>query len=119
MFDDDSLIILHNPRCSKSRETLKLLEARGLQPRIIDYLKNPPTVEELHEILNRLGIRARDLMRRKEPHYQGAGLNDPELSEEALVRAIAEHPQIMERPVVIAGNKAVLGRPPENVLSIL
>jgi arsenate reductase len=119
MFDDHSLIIFHNPRCSKSRETLKLLEARGLQPRIIEYLRRPPTADELREILQRLGIGARELMRRKEAQYKEAGLDNPELSEEALIEAIAAHPQIMERPVVIAGNKAALGRPPEKVLEIL
>ncbi len=114
-----TVVIYHNPKCAKSRQTLELLAARGIQPRVVEYLKNPPTQAELEHILKLLGIGPRDLMRTKEPEYRQAGLDDPQLSRAALIRALHEQPRLMERPIVLAGGKAALGRPPENVLSIL
>lgn len=111
--------IYHNPKCAKSRETLKLLEARGIAPRVIEYLKHPPTTREIGNLLALLGITPRELLRTKEDEYKKLGLNNPELPDKAILAALAEHPRLMERPIVVAGKKAVIGRPPENVLGIL
>ncbi len=111
--------IYHNPRCSKSRETLKLLQAQGIEPEIIEYLKTPPTEQELAEILDLLGLEPRDLMRKKEKEYKENGLDDESLSREQLIAAMAQFPRLIERPVVLANGKAAIGRPPENVLKIL
>ncbi len=111
--------IYHNPRCSKSRDTLKLLTEHGVQPEIIEYLKHPPSAEELTEIVRKLGGSARDLMRTKEPEYRDNILDDVSLSEEVLIEAIVRMPKLMERPVVVIGDKAAIGRPPENILKIL
>ena len=111
--------IYHNPRCSKSRQTLELLRGRGVEPRIVEYLKEPPDTRRLDEILTQLGLEPRDLMRRKEAAYQELGLDDPGLSRAALIQAMAEHPILIERPIVVNGAKAALGRPPESVLDIL
>ena len=114
-----SLTIFHNPRCSKSRAALSLLEERGLEPKIVRYLDEPPDADTLESLLNLLALEPRDLMRRKEPEYQALGLDDPSLSREALVAAMAAHPRLIERPIVIQDSRAVLGRPPERVLDIL
>lgn len=111
--------IYHNPRCSKSRATLALLEERGIQPRIVKYLETPPTAEELRDILQKLGIGPRDLIRKKEAEYKEQGLDNPNLSDEELVAAMVSHPRLIERPIVVVGDKAAIGRPPENVLDIL
>lgn len=111
--------IFHNPRCSKSRQTLELLTERGIEPEIIRYLETPPTEEELKDILNVLNMRPRELMRTKEKEYKEQGLNNPDLSDEQLIAAMTATPKLIERPIVIANGKAALGRPPENVLSIL
>ena len=114
-----SVIIYHNPRCSKSRQTLQLIEGRGIQPNIVEYLKSPPSAAELKEILSLLDMTPRDLMRKKEAAYKEAKLDDPNLSDDDLIRTMVAHPILIERPIIINGNKAALGRPPENVLSIL
>ena len=114
-----SLTIFHNPRCSKSRAALSLLEERGLAPKIVRYLDEPPDADTLESLLKLLGLEPRDLMRRKEPEYQALGLDDPSLTREALVAAMAAHPRLIERPIVIQDGRAVLGRPPERVLDIL
>lgn len=111
--------IYHNPKCSKSRETLELLEARGVEPEIVDYLTTPPDVETLKGLLRKLGIGAADLLRRKEDEYAELGLADKLDDEDALVAAMVEHPVLMERPIVVQGDRARLGRPPEQVLEIL
>ena len=111
--------IYHNPRCSKSRQTMALLEARGIAPKVIEYLNAPPDAPTLKAILEKLGIGARDLMRKKEAPYKELGLDDPSLTEDALIRAMVENPILIERPVVLAGDRARLGRPPEQVLDIL
>ncbi len=114
-----TVTIWHNPRCSKSRQTLALLRERGVEPEIVEYLKTPPPADELEAVLEKLGMEPRDLMRRKEAAYREAGLDDPELGRRALVEAMAAHPVLIERPVVLAAGKAALGRPPESVLDIL
>jgi len=114
-----SVTIYHNPKCSKSRQTLELLSAKGITPTIIEYIKNPPTVEKLKEILSQLGIAPRDLMRKKEDIYKELELRILSLSDKDLIDLMIEHPILIERPIVIANGKAVLGRPPEQVLDIL
>jgi len=111
--------IYHNPRCSKSRATLDLLRARGVEPQIIEYLSEPPSAQHLGQILDRLGLDPRALMRKKEAPYKELGLDDPALSRAALIRAMVENPILIERPIVLNGAKAALGRPPEAVLEIL
>ena len=114
-----TVTIWHNPRCSKSRQTLALLRERGIEPEIVEYLKTPPAAGELEAVLEKLGMEPRGLMRRKEAAYKEAGLDDPALGRRALVEAMTAHPVLIERPVVLAGDRAALGRPPENVLAIL
>ena len=111
--------IYHNPRCSKSRQTLALLKDHGVEPKIIEYLKTPPTKIELIRILSMLGIGARDLMRKKEAEYIAEGLDDATLEDAALIAAMVAHPILIERPIVVSKTKAVIGRPPENALDIL
>ncbi|MBA56115.1 MAG: arsenate reductase (glutaredoxin) [Pseudomonadales bacterium] len=111
--------IYHNPRCSKSRETLKLLQDKGIEPEIILYLETPPDAKTLKALLKKLGLKPRELMRTKEAEYKELGLNDPELSDDALVDAMIATPKLIERPIVVNGKKAALGRPPEQVLDIL
>jgi arsenate reductase len=114
-----SVTIWHNPRCSTSRKTLELLRSKGIQPEIREYLKEPPDAAEIGRVLGLLGMEPRELMRRKEPAYADGRLDRPELSRDALIRAMAEQPILIERPVVLAGGKAALGRPPESVLGLL
>jgi arsenate reductase len=111
--------IYHNPKCSKSRQTLELIKEKNIAPTIIEYLKTPPTAEELKEILGQLGIAPRDLMRKKEDEYAELKLDDPSLSDDDLIAAMVKHPILIERPIVLANGKAALGRPPEQVLEIL
>lgn len=114
-----AVVIYHNPRCSKSRETLALLESKGVKPKVIEYLKEPPSAAELKSILKKLGVAPRELMRRKEPPYAALKLDNPKLSDDALVKAMVENPVLIERPIVVNGAKAALGRPPEAVLKIV
>lgn len=111
--------IFHNPRCSKSRQTLELLTDRGIEPEIVRYLDTPPTVTELAYILTALDCEPRALMRTKEKEYRELGLDNPELSREQLIAALVATPKLIERPIVLANGKVAVGRPPENVLSIL
>ncbi|MCK9563682.1 MAG: arsenate reductase (glutaredoxin) [Bacteroidales bacterium] len=111
--------IYHNPRCSKSRQTLALLEERGISPNIVLYLETPPDASTLRDLLKKLGIGARDLLRKGEDDYKANNLADPALSEEQLIEAMVQHPKLIERPIVVNGGKAALGRPPEAVLEIL
>lgn len=111
--------IFHNPRCSKSRQTLELLREQGVEPEIIRYLETPPTEQILEQILKALDIGPRELMRTGEKEYTEQGLDDPSLDRETLIRAMVETPKLIERPIVIKGNRVALGRPPENVLNIL
>ncbi len=114
-----AVTIYHNPRCSKSRATLKLLEERGIVPEIVEYLKTPPDAATLDGLLTELGLEPRDLMRRKEAPYRENGLDDKGLTRDALIAAMVANPILIERPIVVAGGKAALGRPPEAVLDIL
>ncbi|MDR8017336.1 arsenate reductase (glutaredoxin) [Ectopseudomonas guguanensis] len=113
------LTLYHNPRCSKSRGALELLEARGVQPNVVRYLETPPSASELKSLLGKLGITARDLLRSGEDEYKTLGLSDTSLSEAQLIEAMVQHPKLIERPILIAGDKAVVGRPPEKVLELL
>ncbi len=111
--------IYHNPRCSKSRQTLALLEENGVKPEIILYLETPPSKEEIKNILGKLSMQPRQLMRTKEDLYKENTLGDESLSDEQLIDAMVNFPKVIERPIVLANNKAAVGRPPENVLDIL
>lgn len=114
-----TVTILHNPRCSKSRATLNMLRGKDIEPKIIDYIENPPTAEEFREILAKLDLSPRDLLRRGEKIYKQLELSDTALSDTALITAMVGNPILIERPIVVNGDKAALGRPPENVLEIL
>lgn len=113
------IILYHNPRCSKSRAALKLLNSGGHEPEIVEYLKTPPDAQTLEHILELLGLEPRELMRRKEKEYTEAGLDDPALTRAELIEAMVRFPRLIERPIVIGNGKAALGRPPEKVLEIL
>jgi arsenate reductase len=111
--------IYHNPRCSKSRATLALLEEQGLEPEITLYLESPPDAAELRSILNKLGKAPRELMRKGEAEYREQGLMDESLSDDDLIKAMVATPKLIERPIVLASGRAAIGRPPESVLDIL
>ncbi len=111
--------LLHNPRCSKSREALALLRGRGVEPEVVEYLKQPLSAAEIDRLLTRLGMQPRQLMRRGEAAYGELGLDDPGLSRAALIEAMATRPILIERPIAVRGERAVLGRPPEKVLELL
>jgi arsenate reductase len=114
-----SITIYHNPRCSKSRATLQLLRDRGIEPRIIEYLRTPLSAAELRDLAAALGVAARALLRSGEPEYRDLGLADDALGETQILEALATHPKLLQRPIVVAGGKARIGRPPERVLEIL
>jgi len=114
-----SVTIYHNPRCSKSRKTLELLRERGIEPAVVEYLQQPPSADELDRILTLLGKQPRELLRTKEAAYAGAGLDDASLDRQALIRSMVENPSVIERPIVVSGDRAAVGRPPESVLDIL
>ena len=114
----ETITIWHNPRCSKSRETYKLLEERGIEAEVVNYLDEVPTKEEQKALLGMLNLSARELMRTKESIYKELNLKD-ETSEEALIEAMVAHPKLIERPVVIKGNRAVIGRPIEKVMELI
>lgn len=111
--------IYHNPRCSKSRATLALLNQKVTDIEIIHYLETPPSPEEIADILARLAIRPRDVLRRNEDLYKSLNLDNPTLTDEQLIAIISQNPKLLERPIVIYGNKAAIGRPPETILEIL
>ncbi|MEG1041227.1 MAG: arsenate reductase (glutaredoxin) [Pseudomonas sp.] len=113
------LTLYHNPRCSKSRGALEILEARGLAPTVVRYLETPPDAATLKALLEKLGISARQLLRTGEDEYKDLNLADADLSEALLIEAMVKHPKLIERPILVAGDKAVIGRPPEKVLEIL
>ena len=114
-----TVTIYHNPRCSKSRQALALLEEAGVQPEVVAYLDRPLSAVQLDQILTMLSLNPRDLMRRREKEYIEHKLDDPELSRAALIDAMVRNPILIERPIVVNNDRAAIGRPPENVLTIL
>ena len=114
-----AISIFHNPRCSKSRATLALLQEQGVEPDIRLYLESPPDANELSSILQKLGKSPRELMRKGEAEYRELGLNDETLSDDELIQAMVSAPKLIERPIVLANGRAAVGRPPESVLDIL
>ena len=113
------LTLYHNPRCSKSRGALELLEARGLAPTVVRYLETPLNAAQLDDLLGKLGISPRQLLRSGEDEYKTLNLADSSLSDEQLIAAMVAHPNLIERPILVAGDKAAIGRPPEKILEIL
>lgn len=111
--------IYHNPRCSKSRQTLALIEEKGVEPEVVLYLETPPNAVTLAELLKKLDISARQLLRKGEDAYKDNNLKDDSLGETQLIEAMVKFPKLIERPIVVKGDKAVLGRPPENVLELI
>jgi arsenate reductase len=114
-----SITIYHNPRCSKSRQALELIREHGEEPLVIEYLKTPPSREQLLDTLRLLGLGPRDLLRRGEEEYAALNLDNSELSDDAIIDAMLAHPKLIERPIIIHNGKAIIGRPPERVLEIL
>jgi len=113
------ITLYHNPRCSKSREALRLLTDRGIEPTIVEYLLSPPDSQELGRILDLLGMAPRELMRVREPVFREQKLDDPGLSRDQLIAAMIAHPILIERPIIVAGDQARLGRPPQKVLEVV
>jgi|SRR5690606_20976890 len=112
-------ILYHNPRCSKSRGALELLQENGVEPRIVRYLETPPDLATLRDLLTKLGMAPRELLRRSEDEYRELNLADPSLDDQAILKAMAEHPKLIERPILVVGARAVVGRPPERVLELI
>ena len=115
----NSVTIYHNPKCSKSRATLALLERRGIAPHVIEYLTTPPSAAELNRILELLDLEPRALMRKNEAEYRELGLDEASLTRSQLIEAMVDNPRLIERPIVLANGKAAIGRPPENVEKII
>lgn len=111
--------IYHNPSCSKSRQTLALIREHGIEPEIVEYLKQPPTPGELKRIIHRLGVPVREVIRTGEIEYGDLGLADETLDDETLIDAVCSHPKLLQRPIVVRGDRARIGRPPESVEEIL
>ena len=111
--------IYHNPRCSKSRQTLQVLKEHDVEPEVIEYLKTPPDKSTIKQILQQLGLSPRELMRQKEAEYKENQLDDPNLTNDQLIEAMLKHPKLIERPIVITDKGVALGRPPEKVLEVL
>ena len=115
---EKKMTIYHNPRCSKSRQTLQLIRDAGKEPEIVEYLKNPPSVAELEKILAKLNLKPQDIIRTSEQEYK-AHYQDKNFTDNEWIRILSENPKLIERPIVIKGNTGVIGRPPENVNSLL
>ena len=115
----NNFTIYHNPRCSKSRQTLELIKNKGVEPEIILYLEKPPTVSVLSKILDYLQMKPRDLLRKGEDEYKNFNLKDMSLNDSTILKIMSENPKLIERPIVLSGNKAIIGRPPENVLELI
>jgi arsenate reductase len=113
------ITIYHNPRCSKSRRTLAILRESGIEPNIVDYLNTPPDQKTLERILRLLNVQPRELIRKSEPEYTALDLANPTLTDEHLISMMVRYPRLIERPIVIRGDEAILGRPPENVKALL
>ncbi len=112
-------LLYHNPRCSKSRGALDLLQENGIEPEVVRYLDDPPDAGTLHALVGKLGIRPRELLRTGEEEYRSLGLADESLGDDAIIEAMAAHPRLIERPILVRGDRAVIGRPPERVLELL
>ena len=112
-------LLFHNTRCSKSRGALDVLRARGIEPELVFYLETPPDAAQLRELLAMLGVPPRGLLRTGEPEYAQLALADPSVTDEQVIAAMAAHPRLIERPVFVHGDRAVIGRPPERVLELL
>lgn len=119
MTTPNDIIIWHNPRCSKSRQTLALLREQGIEPSVVEYLKTPPSSGEIAEVVGQLGMRPRDLLRRGEAEYKDLGLDNPAIVDQDVLELMSDNPKLIERPIVINGQQARIGRPPENVLEII
>jgi len=117
--DDTKTLIYHNPRCSKSRQTLQILNDKGVDADVVEYLKQPPDFKTLEHILGLLGLEPRELMRKNETCYTTLQLNDDNLDRPSLIQAMVDNPELIERPIVIRNGKAIIGRPPERILEIL
>ena len=115
----NNFTIYHNPRCSKSRQTLELIKDKGIEPEIIHYLEKPPTVSVLSKIVDYLQMKPRDLLRKGEEEYKSFNLKDMSLNDSTILKIMSENPKLIERPIVLSGNKAIIGRPPENVLELI
>ena len=115
----NNFTIYHNPRCSKSRQTLELIKDKGIEPEIILYLEKPPTVSVLSKIVDYLQMKHRDLLRKGEDEYKSFNLKDMSLNDSTILKIMSENPKLIERPIVLSGNKAIIGRPPENVLELI
>lgn len=113
------VILYHNPRCSKSRAALALLEENDITPEIIHYIDKPPTPDQLRELLSKLNLGIRDILRQGEEEFAELGLGDSSLSEEIVFDLVCKHPRLIERPIIIRGDRAIIGRPPEKVLTLL
>ena len=111
--------IYHNPRCSKSRQTLEILTKQNVDTEIVLYLETPPSAEEVTSILQKLGLSSRDIIRKGEEEYKLLNIKDQSLTENELITFMSENPKLIERPIVVKDDKAIIGRPPENVLSLL
>jgi arsenate reductase len=114
-----TVTIYHNPRCSKSRQTLALLEEKGIAPKVVNYLETPPSVAELKRILKKLGLKARDIIRKGEAAFDELGLKDGGHTDDELLALMVKNPILIERPIVVSGDRAAIGRPPEAVLKIV
>ena len=112
-------VIYHNPKCSKSRATLKVLEENGINPHIIHYLNSPPDHQQLDSILRGLEMEPQELMRKNEPEYRELDITNTQLGRDQLIEIMIANPRLIERPIVVAGDRIVIGRPPENVLELL
>ena len=115
----DKVTIYHNPRCSKSRQTMELLQSKSIEPEIVEYLKTPPDFKTIDDLLNMLSIEPRQLMRKGETEYKENNLDDDSLTRKQLIEAMVKYPKLMERPVVVKNGKAAIGRPPTTVLEII
>ena len=111
--------IYHNPRCSKSRQTLHIIEDNDIEPKIILYLEEPPDIKTLSKIIKLLGVKPRDLLRTNEVEYKALNLEDKDIDDLEIIKLMSQNPKLIERPIVLSDNEAIIGRPPENVLSLI
>lgn len=113
------ILIYYNPKCRKSREALQIIRETGVEPEVLNYLEEPPTEQELSEVLRKMGKRPRDIFRKSEPLYKNLGLKNKDLTDDALLEYLHKYPILIERPIVVKGQRAALGRPPEDIKKIL